>query len=511
MARYKDYSYDQQKLLPVRYSEQILPGTFEFALNDVIDRIDLSIFDARYRNDDTGAPAYDPRILLKIILFAYSRGVVSSRKIEGLCRENIVMMALSADTQPDFTTIADFVCASSAEIVRLFREVLLVCDAMGLLGRELIAIDGCKLPGNAAKEWSGTRAEFAKKHEKLTHAIGAMIERHRQQDATEARGETADQTHQYVKTLRARAEKIKEFLATHAENIGPSGTIRQSNITDPASAKMKTSHGVLQGYNGVTAVDGKHQVIVHAQAFGEGQEHYLLKPMIEGVRAQARLLGDEDDIFKETKLTADAGYHTEANMRYVFEAGIDAVIADKHFRKRDPRFKNAARHKARAKQGKDAPSLFRPQDFVYDETNRTCVCPAGARLHGVNVTVRDYEGVTFRASKFACAACDLRARCLRHPERTSVRHVTFFNGRTRGAERFTEKMKRKIDSPQGRLIYQRRLAIVEPPFANIRHTKRLDRFSLRGTLKVNGQWLLYCLVHNIEKIQRYGTVLASSG
>src|SRR3989344_8817617 len=82
MARYKDYSYDQQKLLPVRYSEQILPGTFEYALGYVIDHeLDLSVFDARYRNDEGGAPAYDPRLLLKIILFAYSRGVVSSQKI----------------------------------------------------------------------------------------------------------------------------------------------------------------------------------------------------------------------------------------------------------------------------------------------------------------------------------------------------------------------------------------------------------------------------------------------
>lgn len=112
MARYKDYSYEQQKLLPIRYSEQILPGTFEYILHHTIDEIDLSIFDARYRNDEGGAPAYDPRVLLKIILFAYSRGVISSRRIERLCRENVVMMALAADTQPHWTTISEFVSSS---------------------------------------------------------------------------------------------------------------------------------------------------------------------------------------------------------------------------------------------------------------------------------------------------------------------------------------------------------------------------------------------------------------
>src|SRR3990172_9319531 len=152
MPRYKDYDYHQVKLLPVSYASQILPGTFEHTLHHVIDEIDLSVFDARYKNEGTGAPAYDPRVLLKIILFAYSRGIVSSRRIEALCRENVVMMALSADTQPHWTTISEFVASSSAPIARLFQEVLLVCDSMGLLGKELFAIDGLKLPGNAAKK-----------------------------------------------------------------------------------------------------------------------------------------------------------------------------------------------------------------------------------------------------------------------------------------------------------------------------------------------------------------------
>lgn len=514
MARYKHYSYEQSKLLPIRFSEQILPGTFEYTLNTLIEEIDLSAFDARYKNDDTGAPAYDPRVLLKIILFAYSRGVIYSRRIEQLCRENVVMMALSADAQPDFTTIADFVSSSSEQIVPLFRQVLLVCDAMGLIGRELFAIDGCKLSSNAAKEWSGTKADLKKKHAKLTRAITVMLERHRQADAAEATGEIAARERQYIETLRSRAAKIEAFLATHAENVGPKGTIRQSNITDPDSAKMKTAHGVLQGYNGVTAVDAKHQVIVHAQAFGEGQEHHLLQPMIEACRAQAQALGDEEDVFKTAKLTADAGFHTEANMEYVFRQGIDATIADKHFRKRDPRFASAGRHKERAHQDRRPSRLFRPDDFLYDQARRTCVCPAGQRLYknGERVAIRGLEGVKFKAPKSACRPCALRARCLRHPEKTAARQVVFFTGRgASGTERFTEKMKRKIDSAVGRLIYQRRLATAEPPFANIRHAKGLDRFTLRGKTKVNGQWLLYCLIHNIGKLQRYGPAPAPSG
>ncbi len=158
MARFKHYDYGQAKMLPVRFEEQILPGTFEHTLSRVIEeRIDLSIFEARYKNDEGGAPAYDPAILLKIILFAYSKGITSSREIARLCCENVVFMALSADSQPHFTTIASFIAKLDGEIVSVFRDVLLVCDELGLIGREMFAVDGVKLPSNAAKEWSGTR------------------------------------------------------------------------------------------------------------------------------------------------------------------------------------------------------------------------------------------------------------------------------------------------------------------------------------------------------------------
>src|SRR3954464_15698066 len=137
MARYKHYDRSQMKLLPVSFERQILPGSFEYTLNELIDNeIDLAVFEQRYHNDETGAPAYDPAILLKIILYAYSRGITQSREIARLCRENVVFMALSADTTPHFTTIAGFIATLQAEIVSVYRDVLLICDEAGLIGRD---------------------------------------------------------------------------------------------------------------------------------------------------------------------------------------------------------------------------------------------------------------------------------------------------------------------------------------------------------------------------------------
>ena len=127
MARYKHYDYNQTKMIPLRFADQIQPGSFEYTLNHVIDNdLDLSVFAQRYRNDTNGAPAYDPAILLKIVLFAYSRGITSSRKIEQACRENVLFMALSADSQPHFSTIADFVTRMDEGIKPLFTHVLMV-------------------------------------------------------------------------------------------------------------------------------------------------------------------------------------------------------------------------------------------------------------------------------------------------------------------------------------------------------------------------------------------------
>ncbi len=183
MARYKDVLYDQDKLIPIAFSKQILPGTFEYTLSYVIDHeLDLTVFDQRYCNDETGAPAIDPAVLLKIILYAYSRGITSSRQIERACRENVMFMALSADTQPHFTTIANFVSTMDEQVVPLFRSVLLICNELDLIGKEMFAIDGCKMPGNASKSWSGTKAELKAKQRKLEKAARAMVKRHREDD-----------------------------------------------------------------------------------------------------------------------------------------------------------------------------------------------------------------------------------------------------------------------------------------------------------------------------------------
>jgi len=507
MARYKEYSYDQGKLIPIDFKEQILPGTFEYALNHIIDHeLDLSIFEPRYQNDETGAPAYDPAILLKIILYAYSRGITSSRKIEQCCRNNVIFMALSADTQPHFTTMADFISSMEKEITALFRNVLLICDEAGLIGKEMFAVDGCKLSSNASKEWSGTKEDFIKKKEKIEKGIDYIMKKHRTEDKKESSAVSMkEEEERHVSNLRLKAQKIKRWLDEHEDKIGKSGNFKKSNITDNESAKMATSHGVIQGYDGVVASDAKHQIIVHAEAFGEAQEHDLLKPMVQGMRENFKVIGKESNILEKAALTADSGFHTEANMKMLDEEKIDGYMADNRFRKRDPRFATTGRHKI--KKRASTRKYFAPSDFKYDETRGRVLCPAGNELYlkNSNFWVRGLKGISYMAKITDCRTCGLRSRCLRNPT-TKARQVTFFTERIveKKKETFTQKMVQKIDSAKGRFLYSKRMGIVEPVFANIRSTLGLSRLTLRGKIKVNTQWLLFCLVHNLGKIYRYG-------
>ena len=501
MARYYDVEADL-RFVALDLAEQLRPGTFEHALNYLIDHeLDLSHFDARYRNDETGAPAYPPAMLLKVVLFGYSQGLLGSRPIARACARDATFIALSGDSQPHFTTLAHFVSTLGDDIATVFGAVLAICQRQGLIGGELFAIDGVKLPSNASKHKSGTRADFERHASKLEDTAKALLTQHRLADEQSVDADHTRRRAQKIERLHRDAEDLRRWLSAHpTDRHGASGKVVKSNRTDNESAKMATEKGVIQGYTGVAAVDAKHQIIVAAQAHGTGAEQALLMPMVEAT-AQVRQ--------PHTLITADAGYHSLDNLVALNAADVDALLADNRMRKRDPRLEGQARHKAKPeplydKSGKPKKApCYTPTDFTHDPISGTCVCPAGKSLyqHGSNCRINDRDAVRYQGAKRDCLPCSHRERCLRTPDKTPTRQVAFFNDKhPTPAQKLAALMRERIDSEDGRARYGRRFATVEPVFGNLRHNKRLCRFTLRGKDKVNGQWLLFSLVHNIEKL-----------
>lgn len=516
MPNFKKYSHSQTAMVVVDFQEQLQPGTFEFTLHHLIEsHIDLSAFYDKYNNDGGGRSAYDPALLLKIILFAYYKGITSSREIQWQCEHNIVFKALSCDTVPHFTSIASFVSSYPDAIESVFEQVLLVCDQQGLLGNALFAIDGCKMPSNAAKEHSGTLGELTAKRDKIQKQIRHCLSEHKKLDGRRPRErERQRKLEQSAQTLEKHFNRINDFLKTASPRMGEGKQRKEvkSNITDNESAKMTTSKGTIQGYNGIAAVDQKHQVIVEAQAFGASQEHHTLVPMLEGIRTRYRALGNENIYATQAIVTADTGFANEQNNQHLQREHINAYIPDNQFRSRDPRFKHqkdkyGKRHQASAKGIK---KVIPAGEFTFDLKAKACVCPAGKAMwlmsdHKVNEGRRK---LTFEGRLTDCRACPKKTACMRNPDSANTRaghgrvvSITYTTGRTA-----TDWMKRRVDSVEGKAIYGQRMAVVEPVFGNIGTNKRLNRFSLRGKKKVQGQWRLFCLVHNIEKVTRYGAI-----
>lgn len=504
MARFKPI-HKGLKLLPVDFDRQVIPGSFEYALCHLVDsELDLSAFHARYKNDVEGASAYDPAVLIKIILLAYSRGIIHSRKIEAACRENVLFIAVSGDSQPHFTTLAAFVSNMGDLVAKLFAQVLLICDRQGLIGREMFAIDGVKLPANASKAKSGTRADYQRQLDRMERTTTQMLEKHKSADAAPTEDAIVKREAQKLERLQTEAQQLRDFLKQNPEDRkGSKGGIRLSNRTDNESAKMATSKGVVQGYTGVATVDEKTQIIVDAQAHGTGSEQALLLPAIQATAALRTV---------DTVITADAGYHSEANLKALAAQQINAYVPDNGYRKRDERYADQYVHTSKpdplwnkAGQAKKS-GCFKSAEFRLAEDHSHCICPAGKRLYsnGSNCTINGYVALKFSGAKQDCVPCERRQDCLRTPEKTQTRQVSFLQGKRDEQENHIEQMKKKIDSDVGREMITRRFATVEPVFGNLRGNKRLHRFTLRGKIKVDGQWKLYCMMHNIEKLANHG-------
>ena len=372
---------------------------------------------------------------------------------------------------PHFTTIASFVSRHADEIENLFEQILLICDEQGLLGHELFAIDGCKMPSNAAKEWSGTFKELEQKRSKIQRQIHHYITEHKKLDKNESRDdERRLRAEQTINTLNKAHDKIDTFLKISQPRIGKGkqGKEVKSNITDNESAKMTTSKGTIQGYNGVASVDKKHQIIIDAQAFGAGQEQHTLQPVLEAIQEKYQRLGLSHNIYQDRIIvTADTGFANEANMKYLHEKNINGYIPDNKFRSRDPKFKDhkinhSGVKKKTAKQGNKIPAT----EFDFDPVTLTCQCPAGEMIsyRGKRVDRNNNRKIFFEGRLLQCRHCDIKNQCMTNPDsandrKGNGRQVSFLLSQQH-KKNYTDWMKQRVDSIKGKLIYSHRMSVV---------------------------------------------------
>jgi transposase len=513
MARFKGTEKHQGMFLTINLHEQLLPGTFEWTVDYLINEADMSLFEQKYNNDAKGAAAYPPRVLLKAILYCYSNGILTSRSIEAACINHMITKALAENTEPDHSTIATFISSNSEAIKNLFAQVLLQCSKLKLLTGEMFAIDGCKLSSNASKEWSGKIEELTKKRDKLKKYIGRLLAMHQELDNnTKAKklnmrfqktmGDAAKRRKRSIQNAKKKLKKLNEALEKLEPRKGLAGAEVKSNITDNESALIKTKEGYVQGYNGISIADSANQVIICAGVTGSVAESGKFPLMLETLKENMKELTGKEEPLKKSIILGDTGYFAEDNLKKAAELGIEALIPDSQFRQRDPHFAEKKREKVKKK-------LFSKEDFQYNEDANIYICPNGKELKNIGETaIEKSSGIKYQSKGKDCIECPILEQCIKkrkskkpadkkQKKRNPVR--TLFIALKAYADAFCEKMRNKIDDPAYREIYSRRMQIIEPVFSDITYCKRMDRFTLRGEEKVDAQWKLYCIVHNIGK------------
>lgn len=353
-------------------------------VSDAIEAMDLSAFDARYGNEGPGNQAFDPRMMLKVLVYAYATGTFSSRKIAAKLHEDVAFRLLAADNFPSHRTIADFRHRHLAEFRELFVQLVQMARESGLVKLGTVAVDGSKVRANASKRKAMTYKRMKQEEKRLRQEIRELMERAGKTDAVEDRRygkdrrgdalpkELADRQ-QRLATIQAAKKRLEARQREADEKNGrepgdrdrtgkPGGPFKrafgepkenaQDNFTDPESRIMKSSTvGFQQAYNVQTAVDGEDRLIVATAVTQSASDVQQLVPMVEAVRANTGT--------RPGSLLGDAGYRSEDNLQFLEDEGIDAYIAfgreNKRAKEPDPEHEATVRmfRKMKTKRARD--------------------------------------------------------------------------------------------------------------------------------------------------------------
>ena len=491
MARYKhtDAEDGQGIFLSVNLKEQLLPGSFEHMLDELIGgKIDISGFDINYNNDKTGATAIPPAALIKLTIYGYSKGKISSRGLWDMGRNNIIAKALTCDIEPHWTTIADFISRNGEKFREVFAKTLAYCVELDLVGAQTFAIDGLRLPSNASLDLTGTAEDLGKRLNVYRRMAAKHIEKHQRKDnAGEIDKESERHYQERQKKLNRGIEKISAFLETMEKKESKRGKEIKSNVTDNESAMIHAPSGYIQGYIGLAVSDQKEQIIVSAEAVGSANECEHFPRMLDQALGNMEEAAVQPHEGAKRTMLADNNYFSEENLKACNERGIEAIVPDSLYKSR---------------LGRKEEKRYEKTDFNYHEEGDYYECPTGKKLEYKGVGGPEWSrGKTYRASVTDCRLCPCNEKCMGHkkkpPKRPRGRSLLITETNKEGS--FCQSMREKLNKQEYQDRYAYRIQIIEPVFANIEYCKTLNRFTLRGAMKVNGQWQLYCIVHNLGK------------
>jgi len=451
-----------------------------YLYKDIFQQLDTTELESRY--SERGQHAYHPKLIVSILIYAYSRGVFSSREIQRRCNEDLSFLYIAQMNCPNFRVLSDFRKEHAAFFHDCFTQTVKLAMELKLASLGHISLDGSKFKANSSKHKAMSYGRLKAKERELTAEIDALIKKAADCDEEEDRaykdrtGYEIPEDLQHKEKRLTQIKKAKVALEAREEALYPGKSIddkKQISFADKDARIMGKKGDFDYRYNGQISVDSDTQIIVGQHLSQNANDQQELKPALERVKAATGELPD--------KLSADNGYSSGANLEALDGHPIDAYIAtDQGEKTAQPLLSESERKLIKA-------------DFDYREADNTFICPGGQTLEMKRESkdgTRIYQG-----KADACAECPYQRRCCQS-KNGEPRTISCDN-----KEPLRQEMNIKMEKDASKAIYKERKVIVEPVFGQIKNTG-FRGFSVRGKEKVAGEFSLVCAVHNIKKIVR---------
>ena len=471
---------DQRLLFPSNIFDLLSKDHECYLYKDIFQQLDTSELESNY--SELGQRAYHPKLIVSILIYAYSRGVFSSREIERRCHEDLSFMYIAKMNCPNFRVLSDFRKDHPEFFHDCFKQTVKLAMELKLASLGHISLDGSKFKANSSKHKAMSYKRLKEKEQELTAEIDALIEKASDCDEEEDKAYKERTGYEIPEDLKhkekrlAQIKQAREALEAREEALHPGKEAeekKQISFADKDARIMGKKGDFDYRYNGQISVDSDTQIIVGQHLSQNANDKQELKPALEQVNETTGELPD--------KLSADNGYMSGDNLEALDESPVDVYIAtDKGEKENKIPLSESERKLVKA-------------DFDYNEEENTFTCPGGQILE---MKRESEEGTRiYQGEAEVCANCAYQSRCCQS-KNGNARSITCDD-----KEPLRQQMNSKMEKEDSKAVYKERKVIVEPVFGQIKNMG-FRGFSVRGRKKAAGEFALVCAVHNIKKIAK---------
>ena len=481
--KFKDspVEFDQHLLFPTNIFDLLPAGHDCFVYETLFQSLDTSAVEKKYHH--LGQHAYPPKLIVSILIYAYSHGVFSSREIERRCRQDLAFMYISQMNCPNFRVLGDFRKDNLSFFHDCFKQSVKLAMELQMASLGHISLDGSKFKANSSKHKAMSYGRLKAKEAELSAGIDELIKKANQHDQEEndlykeANGYTIPEDLQFKQERLKKIKAAKEALEKREKALNPDAPIddkKQISFADH-DARMMMKKGCCEySYNPQISVDADHQIIVGQHVSQHANDVQEVEPALAA-------LAEATDGAAVDKMSMDNGYFSGPNLHAVAVRDIDGYIAtDKTEKPAEESLVCSDRKFVKA-------------DFIYDAQADEFICPAKERL--ISKPESKAKRKSYRASKAVCKECPYRSRCS-NSKKEAGRVI-----RTDRFESIRQAMNQKMETAEAKTVYERRKVIAEPPFGQIKNSG-FRSFSLRGKEKVAAEFSLVCTAHNMKKFAK---------